>query len=86
MSHDCAIVVDLWKHWGKTTTANRTLEFACCTSMPHGINASRSFISSDIPNVSCHSDGKVEEIQWRGQSLSGSIPDSIGNLKNLKDL
>ena len=80
MSHDCAIVVDLWKHWGKTTTVDRTHPTACCYLL------GESDQPSGIKGVTCTSDGKVTGLSWSRRSFSGSIPDSIGNLTSLEFL
>ena len=80
MSGDCAIVVDLWKHWGKTTTVDRTHPTACCYTL------GKADQPSGIEGVTCTSDGKVTKIKWPFKKLSGPIPDSIGNLKNLQTL
>ena len=80
MSGDCAIVVDLWKHFRKTTTVDRTHPTACCKRF------GKSDQPSGIEEVYCTSDGKVTEISWPRRSFSGSIPRSIGNLNNLDHL
>jgi hypothetical protein len=80
MSNDCAIVVDLWTHWGKTTTVDRNSPTACCFRL------GETYQRTGIREVRCTLDGSVTGIGWYSQSLSGSIPDSIGNLKNLKSL
>ena len=36
--------------------------------------------------VQCSQDGHVTEINWNQQDLTGSIPQEIGNLKNLEML
>jgi len=79
MSHDCAIVVDLWKHWGKTTTVNRTHPTACC-SVPDRRSIPGTY------GVTCTSGGKVTRINWSSMGLSGSIPGYIGKLTNLRSL
>jgi hypothetical protein len=80
MSNDCAIVVDLWTHWGKTTTVDRNSPTACCFRL------GETYQPTGIEGVTCLSDGIVTQINWYSKSLSGSIPDSIGNLKNLERL
>ena len=80
MSGDCAIVVDLWKHWGKTTTVDRTHPTACCKRF------GKSDQPSGIEGVYCTSDGKVTRINWSSMGLSGSIPGYIGKLTNLRSL
>jgi hypothetical protein len=88
MSNDCATVIDLWTHWGQTTTVDRNSPTACCYRL------GETYQPTGIEGVTCLSDGKVTEIRWDRvteirwdrQSLSGSIPDSIGNLKNLEYL
>jgi hypothetical protein len=72
MSNDCAIVIKLWKHWGQTTkvqTRSVIRNWPCC---------------GGITGLECTLDGSVTGIRWDDLSLSGSIPDSIGNLENLK--
>jgi len=78
MSNDCAIVFDLWKHFGKVTEVDRNNATACCYYL--GPNRQE---SSHIPQVYCTADGKVNEIKWDGQGLTGTIPSEIGQLVNL---
>jgi hypothetical protein len=80
MSNDCAIVVDLWKHFGRTTTVDQNNATACCYLL--GASAQ----PSGIEGVTCTSDGKVTEISWPLKNLSGTIPNSIRNLNNLSVL
>jgi hypothetical protein len=80
MSNDCATVIDLWTHWGQTTTVDRNSPTACCSILEARVQR------TGIEGVTCLSDGSVTHISWYSQSLSGSIPDSIGNLKNLEGL
>jgi hypothetical protein len=80
MSNDCAIVVDLWKHWGKNTTVDRNSPTACCFSLDGKVQL------TGIEGVGCTSDGNVTYVFWYSQSLSGSIPDYIGNLTNIREL
>jgi hypothetical protein len=80
MSNDCAIVVDLWTNWGKNTTVDRNSPTACCFRLGETKQL------TGIEGVTCLSDGIVTQIDWYSKSLSGSIPDSIGNLKNLEYL
>ena len=77
MSHDCEIVYDLWTQFGKTTTVDRNNETACCYWL--GVEVQRQ--PTVIPEVYCTPDGNVTRILWRSRSLSGYIPDSIGNLE-----
>jgi hypothetical protein len=77
MSNDCAVVIDLWTHFGKTTTLDRNNATGCCST---------SDTKPDIPHVVCNPFGKVSRIGWDNQSLTGSIPDYIGNLKSLEFL
>jgi len=80
MSNDCTIIVDLWTNWGKNTTVDRTHPTACCKYFDSYIQ------SPNIEGVFCTSDGNVTAIQWQSLSLSGPIPDSIGNLTSLEFL
>jgi hypothetical protein len=77
MSHDCAIVIDLWKHWGQNTTVDRNNRTGCCLLVGS---------KQPIPAVICTPDGKVTDINWQDKGLNGSIPESITNLKNLESL
>jgi hypothetical protein len=78
MSNDCATVIDLWTHWGQTTTVDRNSPTACCFRLGNARQP------TGIEGVTCLSDGIVTQINWYSRSLSGSIPDYIGNLKNLE--
>ena len=80
MTYDCTIIVDLWTNWGKNTTVDRNNATACCKYFDSYIQ------SPNIEGVFCTSDGNVTAILWGYQSLSGTIPDSIGNLVNLGQL
>jgi hypothetical protein len=89
MSHDCATVIDLWTNWGKATTVDRNSPTACCSKLyDYDLDPINPAVvqSPDIPSVYCTLDGIVTQILWYSQSLSGSIPESIGNLKYLKTL
>ena len=77
---DCAIVIDLWKHFGRTTTVDQNNATACCYYLGESAQP------SGIEGVTCTSDGKVTEISWAFKNLNGTIPNSIGNLKNLQYL
>jgi hypothetical protein len=67
---DCSYVVNLWKLWGKQTDANPTSNNECCKK---------------IPGVGCLG-GNVVSINWASQSLTGTIPDYIGNLIKVETL
>jgi hypothetical protein len=82
MSSDCATVIDLWTHWGQTTTVDRNNATACCSPVLVKEGQQR----TGIPGVLCASDGIVTTIYWGRSNLRGSIPDWIENLKNLKHL
>ena len=65
---DCFWVVNAWIAMGKTKTVSKTSVTECCSM--HG--------------VKCAANGEtVLELQWNSQGLVGSIPQEIGNLKNL---
>jgi hypothetical protein len=67
MSNDCAAVIDLWTHWGQTTTVDRNSPTACCRLLGETQQL------TGITGVFCTSDGNVTGIGWIDQSLSGSI-------------
>jgi hypothetical protein len=64
--HDCCIVVNLWKHFGKSTSVDPNSSTACCS----------------MSGVLCWN-GRVRNIRWKNQGLTGSIPSWINKLKNL---
>ena len=65
---------------GKTTLVSSTNATACCYYL-----GSTSQISG-IPEVFCTSTGSVTELRWGAQSLQGSIPPELENIRNLKYL
>jgi hypothetical protein len=77
-SPECCWVVESWKKMGKTTSVSATSATDCC-SVIDGI-----YPSSGIPGVYCTSAGSVNRIDWVFQSLKGSIPPELGNLRNLQ--
>jgi hypothetical protein len=84
MSHDCLTVYDLWTNWGKATTVDRNSPTACCSKLYDLDPINPAVVQfPDIPSVYCTLDGNVTVIYWSSQSLNGTIPASIGNLKNL---
>jgi hypothetical protein len=78
MSNDCSTVYDLWTNWGKATAVDRNSQTACCRFLGNTQQL------TGIEGVKCTSDGNVTWVLWSSKSLSGSIPESIGNLKNLR--
>jgi len=80
-SPQCCWVVQIWQLMGKTTSVSATNATACCsyisgvTTYPPG-----------IPMVTCTSRGMVTGINWKNMSLTGSIPSSFENLRNLRTL
>jgi hypothetical protein len=79
-SPQCCWVVRIWQEMGKTTTVSATSATECCNKLDSENTG------SGISGVYCSLDGSVTEIRWSSQSLSGSIPPEIGNLKNLQSL
>jgi hypothetical protein len=74
---------------GRTTSVSSTSATACCTSINGAPNKINGIYVSDIPTVTCTSDGtgiRVTKILWEFKSLTGSIPASIGKLVNLETL
>jgi hypothetical protein len=81
MSHDCATVYDIWtQHFKQPTTVDRDDPTACC----HLLGYSNQL--SAIPGVECYYGGEVTRLFWSSLSLTGSIPETIGNLPNLEGL
>jgi hypothetical protein len=82
---DCEIVVDIWKnHFNKDTDVDPSNPFGCCKLIDNEFQS-----SSGINGVYCKSHegtANVTHIFWGSQSLSGSIPASIGDLVNLEIL
>jgi hypothetical protein len=82
---DCEIVVDIWKnHFKQSTLVVETDPFYCCKFIDDEFQP-----SSGINGVHCITHGgaaNVTRLFWSSQSLSGSIPDSIGDLVNLQKL
>ena len=72
-SPDCCSVVQSWKQMGKTTTITRAQQHTNATSC------------CSMSGVTC-SRSSVIKIDWNNKTLTGSIPTTIGNLENLKEL
>jgi len=70
-AHDCCRVVQLWKHFGKSTSVSWKNKKECCKK---GL-AKR-----------CYSDYRVKVIDWGNKGLSGSIPSWINKLSKLQKL
>jgi hypothetical protein len=81
---DCEIVVDLWKnHFNKDTDVDPSNPFGCCSVLDSVQQ------TSGIKYVRCITQGdtaKVIALDWHSKSLSGTIPESFGDLVNLERL
>jgi len=69
---------------GKTTSVSSTHATACCNYVVSSTGTTTQ--TSGIPGVNCTSSGIVTEIRWGSQSLQGSIPSSLANLRSLTRL
>jgi Leucine-rich repeat (LRR) protein len=78
-SPECCWVVLSWQKMGKTTSVDPNSATACCDSLG-------STQTSGISVVTCTSTGFVTRLTWSDQSLQGSIPPELENLKNLQGL
>ena len=69
----------------KLHSVSPTHRTACCYYLVSSTGTTTTQ-ASGIPGVRCTSTGIVIGITWNSQSLQGSIPTELSNLRNLKTL
>jgi hypothetical protein len=82
-SPQCCWVKRSWQLMGRTTSVSSTSATACCRTLVSSTGTTTTQ-TTGITGVKCTSTGTVTELNWYNQSLQGSIPTEISNLKNLQ--